>query len=193
MRLGVPVYTSHTIVSANPGLEGTVESVTIARVDAKFQPIIGTERSYSCDTVLVAVGLDPVNEFYLKAKEFGMAAFAAGDAEEIAEASAAMFSGKIKGLEIAAALGHDAGEVPPDWYHTAEVLKSKPGKTSEETVPGAKGGVFPIFHCVQESPATRARLSAHKTPSPSTQMISARCRASLPSSWANSASAARSA
>ena len=46
----------------------------------------------------MAVGLDSVNEFYLKAKEFGLPVVAAGDAEEIAEASAAIFSGKDQGL-----------------------------------------------------------------------------------------------
>jgi sarcosine oxidase, subunit alpha len=50
--------------------------------------------------VLIAVGLEPVDEFYRKAKDFGIPAFAAGDAEEIAEASAAMFSGKIKGWRL---------------------------------------------------------------------------------------------
>jgi ferredoxin len=102
--------------------------------------------------VLIAVGLDPVNEFYLKAQEFGLTVFAAGDAEEIAEASAAMFSGKIKGLEIARALGYTAGEIPPDWYRTAEILKSKPGKTVEEHLPEAETGVVPVFHCWQEIP-----------------------------------------
>ena len=150
VRLGVPVYTSHTIVSANG--EESVESVTIAQVNERFQPIPGTERSFGCDTVLIAVGLDPVNEFYLKAQEFGLTVFAAGDAEEIAEASAAMFSGKIKGLEIARALGYAVGEIPPDWYRTAEILKSKPGKTVEEHLPEAETGVVPVFHCWQEIP-----------------------------------------
>jgi sarcosine oxidase subunit alpha len=149
-RLGVPIYTCHTIVSANG--EDSVESVTVARVDERFQPIRGTERSFDCDTVLIAVGLDPVNEFYLKAQEFGMTAFAAGDAEEIAEASAAMFSGKITGREIAHALGYPVGQVPPDWYRTAEILKSKPGKTVEEHLPDAEAGVVPVFHCSQEIP-----------------------------------------
>ena len=149
-RLGVPIYTCHTVVSANG--EDSVESVTVARVDEHFQPIPGTRRSFDCDTVLIAVGLDPVNEFYLKAQEFGMTAFAAGDAEEIAEASAAMFSGKIKGREIARALGYPVGEVPPDWYRTAEILKSKPGKTVEEYLPHAETGVVPVFHCSQEIP-----------------------------------------
>ena len=150
VRMGVPIYTSHTIVSANG--EDSVESVTIAQVDERFRPIAGTERSFACDTVLIAVGLDPVDEFYRKAQEFGIAAFAAGDAEEIAEASAAMFSGKIKGLEIARALGHDVGEIPPDWYRTAEILKSKPGATVEALLPAEEEGVIPVFHCTQEIP-----------------------------------------
>jgi len=149
-RMGVPIYTSHTILSAN-GAE-QVESVTIGRVDEKFRPIPRTERSFACDTVLIAVGLDPVNEFYLKAQQFGMTAFAAGDAEEIAEASAAMFSGKIKGLEVARALGHEVGEIPPDWYRTAEILRSRPGRVVAERIPEEEGGVFPVFHCSQEIP-----------------------------------------
>ena len=149
-RLGVPIYTSQTVVSAN-GAE-SVESVTIAQVDKRFQPVPGTERSFECDTVLIAVGLDPVNEFYTKAQEFGVTAFAAGDAEEIAEASAAMFSGKIKGLEIARAMGHAVGEIPADWYRTAEILKSKPGKVDKAYVPDLETGVMPVFHCSQEIP-----------------------------------------
>jgi ferredoxin len=148
--MGVPIYTRHTVVSAN-GRE-SVESVTIAQVDERFQPISGTERSFACDTVLIAVGLDPVNEFYAKAQEFDVPVFAAGDAEEIAEASAAMFSGKIKGLEVARFLGHDVGPVPPDWYRTAEILRSRPGPTVEETPPEGEEGVVPVFHCTQEIP-----------------------------------------
>jgi len=150
VRLGVPIYTSHTILSAN----GTdqVESVTIAKIDEKFQPITGTERSFACDTVLIAVGLDPVDEFTVKAKEYGMSVFAAGDAEEIAEASAAMYTGKIKGLEVARALGVDVGEVPLEWKRTAEILKSHPGETGKEQIPPWEEGVFPILHCQQEIP-----------------------------------------
>jgi len=43
VRMGVPIYTSHTVLSAN-GSE-KVESVTIAKVDEKFKPIAGTEKS----------------------------------------------------------------------------------------------------------------------------------------------------
>jgi len=149
-RMGVPIYTSHTVVSANGA--DCVESVTIAQVDNRFQPIPGTERSFKCDTVLIAVGLDPVNEFFIKTQEFGMTALAAGDAEEVAEASAAIFSGKIKGLEVARALGHDVGEIPADWYRTAEILKSKPGRAAQERIPEDETGVVPVFHCSQEIP-----------------------------------------
>jgi NADPH-dependent 2,4-dienoyl-CoA reductase/sulfur reductase-like enzyme/Fe-S-cluster-containing hydrogenase component 2/bacterioferritin-associated ferredoxin len=149
-RLGVPIFTSHTVLSAN-GTE-RVESVTVARVDEHFRPVPGTEKSFACDTLLIAVGLDPVNEFYEKAREFGMTVFAAGDAEEIAEASAAIFSGKIRGLEVARSLGHDVGGISEEWYLTAEILKSRPGKTSPETVPAEESGVFPVIHCSQEIP-----------------------------------------
>jgi ferredoxin len=150
VRMGVPISTSHTVLSANGDEE--VASVTIAKIDAAWRPVSGTEKTFACDTVLVAVGLEPVDEFVAKAREFGLPVFAAGDSEEIAEASAAMFTGRIRGLEIARALGRDVGEVPPEWHRTAEVLKSKPGATVAEDLPPAPHGAFPVFHCAQEIP-----------------------------------------
>jgi thioredoxin reductase len=123
VRMGVRVYTSHTIVRAEGANE--VEAVVIAAIDKQWKPIAGTEKRFECDTILVAVGLDPVDEFLHKAREFGLPAMAAGDSEEIAEASAAMFTGRIRGLEIAKRLGRDVGEVPPEWHRTAEILKSR--------------------------------------------------------------------
>ncbi len=150
VRMGVPIYTSHTIISANG--DNKVESVTIARVDEHFKPVAGSERSFACDSLLIAVGLDPVNEFFHKANDFGITAFVAGDAEEIAEASAAIFSGKIKGLEVAQKLGLPVGEIPEEWYRTGEILKSKPGNVFEEELPDLPTGVLPVFHCNQEIP-----------------------------------------
>lgn len=150
VRLGVPIYTSHTILSANGGDQ--VESATITQIDSNWEPIPDTEKTFECDTVLVAVGLDPVDEFVTKAEEFGLPVYAAGDAEEIAEASAAMFTGRIRGLEIARALGRDVGEVPPEWHRTAEVLKSEPGAVVTEDIPEREAGVFPVLHCAQEIP-----------------------------------------
>jgi len=150
VRMGVPIYTSHTILSANG--DGKVDSVTIARVDADFKPVPGTEQSFECDSVLIAVGLDPVNEFYLKAKQYGLNCFVGGDAEEIAEASAAIFSGKIRGMEIARSLGVETAEIPVEWYWTSEILKSKPGNTFSEELPEIEEGVVPVIHCTQEIP-----------------------------------------
>ena len=149
-RLGVPIYTSHTILSANG--KDDVESVTIAQIDENWRPVPGTEKAFACDTVLVAVGLDPVDEFVHKAQEFGLPVYAAGDAEEIAEASAAMFTGRIRGMEIARSLGRDVGEVPQEWHRTAEILKSRPGATVTEDIPEMEDGVLPVLHCAQEIP-----------------------------------------
>jgi len=149
-RMGVPIYTSHTILSAN-GVD-EVESVTIARIDEQWQPIPSTEKSFSCDTVLIAVGLEPVNEFTEKAKAFGLPVFTAGDAEEIAEASAAMFTGRMRGRQVAEFLGCAVAPVPPEWETTAEILKSRPGAMVAEELPEREEGVFPVLHCVQEIP-----------------------------------------
>ena len=149
-RLGVPIFTGHTIVSAEG--DGHVEKATIARLDDNWQVVFGTHRTYEVDTVLIAVGLAPVDEFFQAARVFGMDVYAAGDAQEIAEASAAMFTGRIEGFKIARALGRNTGEIPPDWDAKAAILKSRPGKTVPPSVPGAESGIFPVFHCTQEVP-----------------------------------------
>ena len=149
-RLGVPILTRHTIVAAH-GKEH-VEAVTIARLDENWQAIEGTQRTYAVDTVLIAVGLVEVNEFYLKARRFGMDVFTAGDAQEIAEASSAMFTGRMAGHRIAGALGLSAGEMPAEWEEKAIILKAKPGKPVQRAAPAAEQGVLPIFHCSQEVP-----------------------------------------
>lgn len=150
LRMGVPIMTSHTIISANG--KDKVESVTIAAVDENFHPIQGTEKSFECDSILVAVGLDSVNEFYKKGLDYDIKTFVAGDSEEIAEASAAIISGKIRGREIAQVMGLDVGNVPDSWYQTSEILKSKPGINKQIQYPEIEEGVFPIIHCTQEIP-----------------------------------------
>jgi sarcosine oxidase, subunit alpha len=149
-RLGVPIYTRHTILSANG--EEEVESVTIAEVDDSFQPIPGSGKSFACDTILIAVGLNPIDEFTREAESAGIPVFAAGDALEIAEASSAMFNGRISGFEIAAALGTDGARIPEGWRAKAEVLKSHPGRTYRQEFPEAESGVMPVIHCLQEIP-----------------------------------------
>jgi sarcosine oxidase subunit alpha len=149
-RLGVPVYTSHTVLSANGGER--VESVTIAAVDERFRPLPGTERTFACDTLLIAVGLDPISEFTAQAGQAGLPVFAAGDAAEIAEASSAMFNGRIAGLAVARALGARVDEVPASWQAKAELLKSHPGKVEPQVFPEGEEGVMPVIHCLQEIP-----------------------------------------
>lgn len=56
----IPLQLSHTVVDIK-GKE-RVESVTVAEVDDKLQPIPETEVEYECDTLLLSVGLIPENE-----------------------------------------------------------------------------------------------------------------------------------
>ncbi|MBU3951057.1 MAG: FAD-dependent oxidoreductase, partial [Proteobacteria bacterium] len=128
-RLGVPIYTSHSILSAN-GKE-SVASVTIAQIDKHFTPIKGTEKTFECDTILIAVGLESVSEFTEEAEAAGIKVFAAGDAAQIAEASSAMFNGKIAGLKIVQQSIPGAREIPAAWYEKADILKSHPGPVQE--------------------------------------------------------------
>lgn len=57
---GIPLRLSHTVVNIK-GQE-RVEGVTIAQVDENMKPVPGTEEEYSCDTLLLSVGLIPENE-----------------------------------------------------------------------------------------------------------------------------------
>ena len=57
---GIPLKLSHTVVDIKG--KDRVEGVTLAKVDEKSTPIAGTEEFYSCDTLLLSVGLIPENE-----------------------------------------------------------------------------------------------------------------------------------
>lgn len=149
-RLGVPTYTSHTISSANG--EESVSSITIAQIDRNFKIIDDTEKTFECDTILIAVGLESVSEFAEEAKTAGLNVYSAGDALEIAEASSAMFNGKIVGLKIAREFVADANEIPKSWYEKAETLKSPAGKVYKTRISKLSEGVAPIIHCRQEIP-----------------------------------------
>ncbi|MBR1708728.1 MAG: FAD-dependent oxidoreductase [Clostridia bacterium] len=56
----IPLYLSHTVID----IEGRdrLTGVTVAEVDAKRQPVPGTEIHFDCDTLLLSVGLIPENE-----------------------------------------------------------------------------------------------------------------------------------
>lgn len=56
----IPLLLSHTVIDIQ-GRE-RLSGVTVAEVDAKRQPIPGTEQHFDCDTLLLSVGLLPENE-----------------------------------------------------------------------------------------------------------------------------------
>ncbi len=64
---GIPLKLSHTVVDIK-GKE-RLEGVTIAEVGSDGKPIKNTEEYYSCDTLLLSVGLIPENEL---SKEIGI-------------------------------------------------------------------------------------------------------------------------
>ncbi len=115
-RLGVPIYTSHTILKAIG--ETGVEGAEICRVDERYQPLPNTELEIKCDCICLAVGLTPLIDLFQQAQcrmvhvgELGGLVplhdssmrttnpdiFVAGDASGIEEATTAMLAGRIAG------------------------------------------------------------------------------------------------
>ncbi len=148
-RLGIPIYTSHTILRA----EGNdhLERVIICQIDDKFRPIPGTETVFDADTLLIAVGLTPVDELKAQAEKFGLKTYSAGDADIIAEASAAMFSGRITARKILIDMGYDV-EVPPEWKEIVKILRSKPGPIKGLYPFPKDKDIYPVIRCAQEIP-----------------------------------------
>lgn len=124
-RAGVPILTGHTIKEVYG--DGRVEGVLISKLDAKWQPIPGTERAIAADTVCLAVGLNPMTELaWMTGCEFtflpGLGGhvpmhdanmrttvpdiYVAGDITGVEEASSAMEEGKLAGIAAAAELGY---------------------------------------------------------------------------------------
>ena len=149
-RLGVPIYTNHTVISANG--QDKLESITIGKLTDNWDIEPGSEKTFACDTLLIAVGLDPVNEFYHKAQQFNMKVWIAGDAQEIAEASAAIFTGKIEALKILKEIGVPTKENLGELEEFANLMKAKPPDPIQTEVIEKEEGIFPLFHCNQEIP-----------------------------------------
>ncbi len=123
-RLGVPILTSHTVLSALGKEE--VEGAVICRVDKDFKPIPRTARRIKVDTVCLAVGLTPLSELLWQSgcrmvyvPELGghvawhnenmqtslCNVYLAGDVSGIEEASTAMLEGRVAGAHAAMTLG----------------------------------------------------------------------------------------
>ncbi len=64
---GIPLKLSHTVIDIDG--KDRVRGITLAQVDDRGKPIPGTEEYYSCDTLLLSVGLIPENEL---SKEAGV-------------------------------------------------------------------------------------------------------------------------
>lgn len=149
-RMGVPIYLSHTLVSVQG--EGKVEKATIAQVDESWNPLLSTAKTFAVDTVLIAVGLSSVDEFYSAGLEAGFPVLKTGDANEIAEASSAMIGGRITGREMARRLGSTI-DIPEEWFAKAETLKSPPGEVFPRTHTWPpEDGWQPVIHCYEEIP-----------------------------------------
>lgn len=149
VRMGVPLHLSTTVVSVEG--EGRVQRATVASVDRDWKPLLESARSYEVDTVLVATGLSPCDELYRQARSFGILAVKAGDADEIAEASSALFGGRIAAFALARTMGIKV-EVDESWIAKREILKSKPGDriTRERAEPSPLWK--PVFFCDEEIP-----------------------------------------
>ena len=62
---GIPLYLSHTVTDIHG--DARLTGVTVSEVDDHLRPIPGSEKEYSCDTLILSVGLLPENELSLAA------------------------------------------------------------------------------------------------------------------------------
>jgi len=148
-RMGVPLFLRHTVIAAEGDSE--IERITVASVDDAFRPVLKTAKTFAVDTLLIAVGLTPVDEFFAMANQFGFNVIKAGDADEIAEASSAMFGGRIAGLQMAQKLGNQL-HIDATYYRKAEILKSKPGQIFPPTAFSLTDKFRPVIRCDEEIP-----------------------------------------
>ncbi len=147
-RLGVPFYFSHTVQAALGDAKG-VKSVVIAEIkDGKAD--LSSSKKIDADAVLLSVGFQSVNELFLEGKKLNFNIYSCGDAAEIAEAGAAMFSGKLTARKVLRSFGQKV-EIPEDWLEKFNVMKSRPGKIYDFQ-PTEYGELYPIIRCVQEIP-----------------------------------------
>lgn len=61
----IPLYLSHTITDIHG--RSRLTGVTVSKVDENLKPIPGTEQEFTCDTLILSVGLIPENELSLGA------------------------------------------------------------------------------------------------------------------------------
>ncbi|MCL2555974.1 MAG: NAD(P)/FAD-dependent oxidoreductase [Firmicutes bacterium] len=116
-RMGVPIFTQHTVLKANG--DDKLKSVTVTKVDDDRKPIKGTEFDITCDNLCISAGLSPLVDLLWQigckmkySAKFGghvpirskmlrtsvPNVFIAGDVSKIEEASSAMVEGHLAAL-----------------------------------------------------------------------------------------------
>lgn len=129
-RMGVPIYTRHTVKEAH----GTdrLTGATIVQLDELWRQIPGTEKRVEVDVLCISVGLSPLSELLYQAgcdirymanlsgfvpmRDENMMTskegiFVAGDVGGIEEASSAMVEGYLAGLTAAEWLGYTVDNI----------------------------------------------------------------------------------
>ncbi len=157
-RMGIPIMTDTTIVEAIG--KWRVEGARLAKVDRNFTPIPGTEFELPCDTICLAVGLEPLVEILWQAKckmryipELGgdvplrsadmetsrRGVYIAGDAAGIEEATSAMLEGELVGLVVANSLGYEVPDLVKEKERIlAQLEELRGGETSVRILEGLK-------------------------------------------------------
>ncbi len=123
-KAGIPLWREHTIVEARG--DGHVEEAALARVDAEWRPIAGTERRVAVDTICLGYGFvpsveltrlagcehryDPLLGGWLPVRGDDMETttphvYAAGDCGGVAGSFVAIEEGRIAGIALARDVG----------------------------------------------------------------------------------------
>ncbi|MCD6461819.1 MAG: (2Fe-2S)-binding protein [Thermoplasmata archaeon] len=164
-RLGVPIYTGHTIVEALG--KDRVEGAVIAELDERWRPKKGTEKRIDCEIICLAVGLRPTVELLYQAgcemrfigemgghvpyRDDNMETtrkgwYVAGDSSGVEEATAAILEGRIAGRTAAASLTEytkEDNEMLDGWKKRLEELRAGPtGEKIRKGLSKLSGGVL---------------------------------------------------
>lgn len=147
-RLGIPIYTQHTIKEAFG--DDYLVGATICKLDSDWNQIPGTEIEMDIDVMCIAIGLSPLSELLWQAgcqmkfvNELGGfvplrnenlkttvdGIYVAGDIGGIEEASSAMVEGYLAGISTSFALGYFSKNMENkrlDYMQQLDSLRSGP-------------------------------------------------------------------
>ena len=139
---GVPYRRGWGLLAAHGARQ--VEGATIARLDASWRPVAGTERQVICDTICIEYGMSPFNalarlagaahewrpdlggEAPLRDAAFQTSVsgiYAVGDGAGVGGAHLAMLEGRIAGISAAASLGYGQDSAVDKIRRLAPALK----------------------------------------------------------------------